>query len=152
MTDEHLRIGDAEREQAAAALGEHYAQGRLTSEEYAERLDRIWAARTRADLGPIFRDLPGRYGPAGQIPGAMGQTVGRTRGRASAGPARRPAYRCGGMALSRHGLPTPIIVVLAVLLVLTVLTHLPLILAGLLVAWFVMSRHRRFARARQWSR
>jgi hypothetical protein len=57
--DEQLRIGDAERERAAADLGDHYAQGRLTVEEHAERLDRIWAARTRADLGPIFADLPG---------------------------------------------------------------------------------------------
>ncbi len=137
MTDDHLRIGDAEREQAAGALGEHYAQGRLSAEEHAERLDRIWAARTRADLGPVFRDLPGRSGPAAP---------------ASPGPARRPAYRCGGMALSRHGLPTPIIVVLAVLLVLTVLTHLPLIVAGVLVAFFVLSRRRGPARARHWSR
>ena len=43
--DEHLRIGDTEREQAAAALGEHYAQGRLTTEEHSERLDQAWAAR-----------------------------------------------------------------------------------------------------------
>ena len=52
-------MSDAEREQAAAALGEHYAQGRLTTEEHSERLDRIWAAKTRAELAPIFRDLPG---------------------------------------------------------------------------------------------
>ena len=57
--DEHLRIGDKEREQAASALGEHYAQGRLTTEEHSERLDRIWAAKTRSELSPIFRDLPG---------------------------------------------------------------------------------------------
>ena len=47
MSGEQLRLSDAERDQAAAALGEHYAQGRLTQEEHAERLDRIWAARTR---------------------------------------------------------------------------------------------------------
>lgn len=137
MSEEHLRIGDAEREQAAATLGEHYAQGRLTSEEHGERLDRIWAARTRADLGPLFRDLPGGDGAVAP---------------AHPGPARRPAYRCGGRARSRHGLPTPLVVVLTVLLVLTVIAHLPLILAGALVALFVMSRHRRAARTGQWSR
>ena len=30
MNDQDLRISDAEREQAAADLGEHYAQGRIT--------------------------------------------------------------------------------------------------------------------------
>ena len=53
-----LRIGDAEREAAAHALGEHFAVGRLTREEYDERADRVWAARTVADLKPLFADLP----------------------------------------------------------------------------------------------
>lgn len=52
------RIGDAEREQAAAALGDHYAAGRLDHSEYAERLDAIWTARTQADLDILFHDLP----------------------------------------------------------------------------------------------
>ena len=53
-----LRIGDAEREQAAADLAEHFAQGRLTIDEHDERLDAIWTARTGADLAPVFEDLP----------------------------------------------------------------------------------------------
>ena len=82
--DEHLRIGDAEREQAATELGEHYAQGRLTAEEHAERLDRVWSARTRGELGPLFVDLPG---PAGTraLPGE------RAAGRAGR---RRRCSRC----------------------------------------------------------
>ena len=32
-------------------LAEHYADGRLDTEEHDERLDAIWSARTRADLG-----------------------------------------------------------------------------------------------------
>ena len=55
---DQLRMSDADRDQAAAALGEHYAQGRITTEEHSERLDRIWSARTRAELGPLFADLP----------------------------------------------------------------------------------------------
>ncbi len=152
MSADHLRIGDAEREQAAADLGEHYAQGRLSAEEHAERLDRIWAARTRADLTPVFRDLPGRYGPPAPAETWSAENGPTWAGSARTGAARRPAYGCGGMALSRHGLPTPVVVVLAVLLVLTVLTHLPLILAGALVALFVLGRRRGPARARQWSR
>ena len=53
-----LRIGDAEREAAAHELGEHYALGRITTEEHSDRLERIWAARTSADLAPVFSDLP----------------------------------------------------------------------------------------------
>ena len=63
MSEQDLRLSDAEREQAAADLGEHYAQGRITTEEHRERLDQIWAARTRRELGPIFADLPGRSFP-----------------------------------------------------------------------------------------
>ena len=57
-TTGQLRIGDAEREGAVAALGEHYAAGRLTLEEYDERTSRAFAARVAADLWPLFRDLP----------------------------------------------------------------------------------------------
>lgn len=53
-----LRIGDADRERASAQLGEHFAAGRLDSEEYAERLDACWTARTAADLAVLFHDLP----------------------------------------------------------------------------------------------
>lgn len=52
------RIGDAEREAANARLGDHFAAGRLDHEEYDERLDAIWSARTRADLDQLFWDLP----------------------------------------------------------------------------------------------
>ena len=37
----------------------HYADGRLDHEEYDERLDAIWTARTRANLSPALSDLPG---------------------------------------------------------------------------------------------
>jgi Domain of unknown function (DUF1707) len=57
-TTGQVRIGDAEREAAAAALGEHYAAGRLTLEEHHERTSRALAARVTADLWPLFRDLP----------------------------------------------------------------------------------------------
>jgi hypothetical protein len=53
-----LRIGTAEREQAAADLGEHLAAGRLSTEEFDERVQRAYAARTASDLAPLFHDLP----------------------------------------------------------------------------------------------
>lgn len=52
------RIGDVERDAAIAALGEHYAAGRITKEEYDERSGFALRARTAADLKPLFVDLP----------------------------------------------------------------------------------------------
>ncbi|ABK53239.1 protein of unknown function DUF1707 [Acidothermus cellulolyticus 11B] len=54
----YLRIGDAERDQAIELLGRHFADGRLTQEEYEERLSAALRARTRADLTALFSDLP----------------------------------------------------------------------------------------------
>jgi hypothetical protein len=53
-----LRIGNAEREQAVQALGEHFAQGRLTPEEFDERMTAAYDARTASDLDRLFLDLP----------------------------------------------------------------------------------------------
>jgi Domain of unknown function (DUF1707)/2TM domain len=53
-----LRASDAEREQAAAALREHAAAGRLTIEELDHRAQAAFAARTRRDLDALFEDLP----------------------------------------------------------------------------------------------
>ncbi|HVB42743.1 MAG TPA: DUF1707 domain-containing protein [Streptosporangiaceae bacterium] len=54
-----MRISDAERDQAASVLSDALAEGRLTAEEHAERLDAIYAARTHADIVPVLSDLPG---------------------------------------------------------------------------------------------
>jgi DNA-binding PadR family transcriptional regulator len=52
------RIGDADRESAAAALGEHFAQGRLTLDELMARLDAAFNATTRSEIAQTTRDLP----------------------------------------------------------------------------------------------
>jgi hypothetical protein len=54
-----LRIGDAERDTAAADLGEHYAAGRLTLDELNERLDAVFSSKTFGQLTRIMADLPG---------------------------------------------------------------------------------------------
>jgi hypothetical protein len=58
--DDELRISDAEREQAAAALREHAGIGRLTMDELDQRAEAAFAARTRGDLHVLFDDLPGQ--------------------------------------------------------------------------------------------
>jgi hypothetical protein len=58
-----LRIGDAERDAAAADLGEHYAAGRLTLDELHERLSQVFAAKTHGALWKVMADLPGTHEP-----------------------------------------------------------------------------------------
>ena len=63
-----VRIGDAERESAVTALGEHYAAGRLTKDEFDDRAGVAWSARTSGDLAPLFTDLPRLQSPAPRRP------------------------------------------------------------------------------------
>lgn len=116
-----LRIGDSERESAVAALGEHYAQGRLTKDEFDERSDAAWTARTAADLRPLFADLPvstaGAVAPAGT-------------GSGSGAPATAPPRRR----------QVPWKALLIALAVLGIVTNGKLVLLALLL-WFVLSRH-----------
>ena len=67
-----LRASDADRDATAAWLGGALAVGRLTSAEYAERLDAAYAARTEGELATLTRDLPDSDAAAG-VPGTAGQ-------------------------------------------------------------------------------
>jgi hypothetical protein len=124
-----LRIGDAEREAAIAALGEHYAAGRLTKEEYDERSARAWTARTGSALWPLFADLP------------------RTDTRSGAGEPPRD-HRPGS---GRPWWVVAFVPVLLILLVATAVTHLPIILLAV-VAWLLWARrpHRPGMRGRHY--
>jgi hypothetical protein len=75
-----LRVGDADRDRAAADLGEHFALGRLSADEHAERVDAAWTARTRADLDVLFHDLPVARPTASPVPWAGAERRQRPRG------------------------------------------------------------------------
>jgi hypothetical protein len=62
-----LRVGDAERDEAAAQLREHFAAGRLTLDEFVERLDAALRAKTAGDISRLMADLPRLRWPA-EIP------------------------------------------------------------------------------------
>jgi uncharacterized membrane protein len=136
-----VRIGDAEREAAVTALGEHFASGRLTKEEYDERAGQAWAARTASALWPLFADLPRPQGT-------------RSAGSAGAGKAssydtgRRGDHRVGHPAAHGGWLRAAMLPVLLVLVGLFVLTHLPVILIAvvLVVVWTRVTGHHH----RQW--
>src|SRR6266508_3988591 len=57
-THQGIRASDAERERTAALLKEHVLDGRLTTDEYSERLDMTYTARTREELQKLLDDLP----------------------------------------------------------------------------------------------
>lgn len=57
--DPNIRASDTDRDRAAVLLREHHAAGRLTPEEFSERLDRAFAARTVGEIDDLLKDLPG---------------------------------------------------------------------------------------------
>jgi hypothetical protein len=119
-----LRIGDAERDEACRALGEHFAAGRLTRAEFDERTTAAWAARTRADLGPLFADLPAPHGDGVSRPAPSGVVARRQ-------PRRR----------------FPWLVWFVALIVLTAVTDVPLILLAVGL-WLLLSWVRDWGRPR----
>jgi hypothetical protein len=122
--NDRLRIGDAEREEAAHELGEHYALGRISTDEHTERLEQIWAARTEADLAPAFSDLPRQRTQAAPPPPTSG--AGRPWSAWPRGPLPR--------------IPFPLKMLIALVAVVLVFTHLPWLIVALLVYLFVIRR------------
>ena len=54
----HLRVSDADREQAAELLRQAAGDGRITFDELDQRLDAAYAARTYGELSEVTADLP----------------------------------------------------------------------------------------------
>ncbi|HEX4658318.1 MAG TPA: DUF1707 domain-containing protein [Streptosporangiaceae bacterium] len=78
--DDRIRVSDADRERVAGRLREHFAQGRLSTEELDERISAALSAKTFGDLRRIMADLPepalvppqaGRSAPWAARPGAV---------------------------------------------------------------------------------
>jgi len=60
-----MRASTADRERAIDVLKAAFAEGRLTAEEYQERVGQVYASRTYAELGMLTSDLP--IGPLGAL-------------------------------------------------------------------------------------
>lgn len=100
VSDPRIRASDAERDRTAAALREHLAVGRLTVDEFDERLDKAYAAKTLGELDDLMADLPGT--DLEMLPGAsLDRSASspplrwrRSGGQIVAGPGRfSPAWR-----------------------------------------------------------
>jgi hypothetical protein len=114
-----MRAGDKERQRVVEQLGTHFAEGRLTIEEFDERVVRAHASVYLDELPALTADLPGE-------------------------PQPQPQYR-----RSRPQLRVPVIVFLIALLlgwtvVAAVINGAPPIFAFVLL--FLFLRHRRWSR------
>lgn len=53
-----VRVSDADREAVAARLREHYAAGRLSLDEFQDRLDAVYKAQVAGELNMVTDGLP----------------------------------------------------------------------------------------------
>ncbi|MEU9620056.1 MULTISPECIES: DUF1707 domain-containing protein [unclassified Streptomyces] len=99
-----IRASDADRDRIADILREAMAEGRLTAEEHAERVDAVYRAKTVGELEPLVRDLPA---PSGASRPAAATAMGASGQEGPTGPAenlvaifssstRRGRWRVGG--------------------------------------------------------
>ena len=56
--DPRIRASDADRDRATALLREHHAAGRLTAEEFDERMNAALDAKTLGEIDELLADLP----------------------------------------------------------------------------------------------
>ena len=79
------RVADADRDRTVTQLREHVVEGRLTLDEFSERVGLALEARTRGDLVAVMADLP--QAPAARRAPARAHAPPRP-GRSGAGTSR----------------------------------------------------------------
>jgi hypothetical protein len=95
--NDQMRVSDAERDRVTDRLREHFAAGRLTSDELEERITAALHAKTEGDLRQVMTDLPE---PAGTVLGTAQQPW--------AGPRSGPGWAGNaGMVPGSAGRPYP---------------------------------------------
>jgi uncharacterized membrane protein len=140
-TQPSLRIGDRERDAVAAELQEHYARGRLTLEEFNQRLDAVFAAKTQGDLSQITADLPhvrsgGTPLPSsgtGRSPQLAGESLPGSRGAGGSSPVGSwsgGSWSGGSCRRGRFGVLTTLLAAVA-----TWLLVYDVLLVGVHFAW-----------------
>jgi hypothetical protein len=124
-----LRVGDAERQQAVSALGEHFAAGRLDQDEYDTRIQAAYAAKTRVDLHGLFGDLPE---PVPFRPSAQQAPPGWGAGRDARD---RPRHRPVPAVI-------PVLMAIAIFVGVSLLVHFPVVPLLFLLIWIGSGRRR----------
>jgi hypothetical protein len=94
-SDHMIRASDQDREVVVAALRDAYTAGRLTLEEFDERMSDAYASRTWGELRKLTEDLPAQPVLGSDVPGrplpppALPQHPPRSGGLLPPGPRRR---------------------------------------------------------------
>jgi hypothetical protein len=132
-----LRVGDAERDAVADRLRESYAQGRLTMDEFNDRLSAALAATTQRDLSQLTRDLPHTSVPSVPLPQPQSATYGQRTSLPYPGGQQQSGSRGGPRARSRL-FPVMAALLALWLLASTVLTPLRMFPLGGRLAIFLL--------------
>lgn len=74
-----LRASDADREHVVSTLRQHHAEGRLTVDEFTDRMQRAFGAKTLGELDVLTRDLPPLLPPEPELSRSDPATVARRR-------------------------------------------------------------------------
>jgi hypothetical protein len=77
-------IGDRDRARAASSLRRHYLQGRLSLEEFSDRLELALRARSDSDLRPALHNLPAPWQNVHEVVLPAARAASRTAARAVA--------------------------------------------------------------------
>jgi hypothetical protein len=101
--DPRIRASDEDRDRVVTLLREHHAAGRLTAEEFSERLDKAYEAKTLGELDELMSDLPAM--DLYRLPDASLQRYGRPR--PGAGSYLEAVQGYGGLARRPHGRFSP---------------------------------------------
>ncbi|AQZ66902.1 unnamed protein product [[Actinomadura] parvosata subsp. kistnae] len=78
-----MRASDADRDRVAAILREHTAQGRITMDEFNDRLESLYKSKTYGELAKLTADLPDvdlRHLPVKAAPAGKPQPKGMHTG------------------------------------------------------------------------
>ena len=94
-----LRVSDADRDRALAALSEHYQAGLAMLEEFEERSEQTLKSKTARELTGLFTDLP------------TSQLVAPPAGEAVAVPEARPHLPVARVIVAAAGIAALAIVV-----------------------------------------
>jgi class 3 adenylate cyclase len=94
-----LRVSDGDRDRTVTLLREHVVEGRLTLDEFSERVGRALQATTQADLSAVMADLPASSSGSG-VPeprvGAAPRKSRRWHVAVMSGHQTRGRWRIGG--------------------------------------------------------
>jgi hypothetical protein len=72
-----IRASDDDRQRVVELLQRHTEVGRLSLDEFSDRVGDVWAARTLGDLAAVTSDLPAELARAGDDPPPAAKPVSR---------------------------------------------------------------------------